>query len=95
MSSEQRQFVANLARQSRSCRESAIPDWPRSIGSPRAWHAALTFLLTHLGRSAAAFAAELQARHAINHLRSLDDDRLRDLGLERKDIERLVRFGRD
>jgi hypothetical protein len=68
---------------------------PRAIGSPRAWRAALTFLRTHLGRSAAAFAAEFGARCAINHLRSLDDDRLRDLGLERKDIERFVRFGRD
>jgi uncharacterized protein YjiS (DUF1127 family) len=40
-------------------------------------------------------AAEFGARCAINHLRSLDDDRLRDLGLEREDIERFVRFGRD
>jgi hypothetical protein len=68
---------------------------PRAIGGPHAWRATLSFVVTHLGRSAAAFAAEFGARCAINHLRSLDDDRLRDLGMERKDIERFVRFGRD
>jgi uncharacterized protein YjiS (DUF1127 family) len=68
---------------------------PRAIGSPRAWHAALTFLRTCLRRSVGAFAAELRARRAINHLRSLDDDRLWDLGIKRKDIGHFVRFGRD
>ena len=66
---------------------------PRAIDGPRAWCAALT--RAYLGRPLAAFAAEFGARCAINHLRSLDDDRLRDLGLEREDIERFVRFGRD
>jgi hypothetical protein len=66
---------------------------PRAIEGPRAWCAALT--RTYLGGPLAAFAAEFGARCAINHLRSLDDDRLRDLGLEREDIERFVRFGRD
>jgi uncharacterized protein YjiS (DUF1127 family) len=55
----------------------------------------VTFLRTHLGGSVGAFAAELRARRAINHLRSLDDHRLRDLGIKRKDIEYFVRFGRD
>jgi uncharacterized protein YjiS (DUF1127 family) len=59
------------------------------------WHAALTFLRNHLGRSAGVFAAELRARRAISHLRSLDDDRLWDLGMKREDVERFVRFGRD
>jgi uncharacterized protein YjiS (DUF1127 family) len=69
---------------------------PRAIGGARAWHAALTSLGAHLGRSAGALAAELRARRAINYLRSLDDERLRDLGIKRKeDIERFVRFGRD
>jgi uncharacterized protein YjiS (DUF1127 family) len=62
---------------------------------PHAWYTALTFLRTHLGRSAGAFAAELRARRAINHLRSLDDDRLWDLGMKREDVEHFVRFGRD
>ena len=61
-------------------------------GSPRVWTA---FLRAHLGRPIRAFVTEFGARCAINHLRSLDDDRLRDLGLERKEIERFVRFGRD
>jgi uncharacterized protein YjiS (DUF1127 family) len=68
---------------------------PRAIGNARAWHAAFTFLCVHLGHAAAAFAAELRARRAIDHLRSLDDDRLWDLGVQREDIERFVRFGRD
>jgi uncharacterized protein YjiS (DUF1127 family) len=69
---------------------------PRAIGSARAWSAALTSFGTRLGRSAGACAAELRARRAINYLRSLDDDRLRDLGIRRKeDIEHFVRFGRD
>jgi uncharacterized protein YjiS (DUF1127 family) len=55
----------------------------------------VTFLRTHFGRPIRAFITEFGARCAINHLRSLDDDRLRDLGLERKEIERFVRFGRD
>ena len=55
----------------------------------------MPFLRTHLGGFTKAFAAKFGARCAINHLRSLDDDRLRDLGLEREDIERFVRFGRD
>jgi uncharacterized protein YjiS (DUF1127 family) len=70
-------------------------DWPRAVGSPRAWHAALIFLRTRLGRSAGAFAGEFRARRAINHLRSLDGNRLWDLGIERKDIDHVVRFARD
>jgi hypothetical protein len=58
----------------------------------RVWTA---FLRTHFGRPIRAFITEFGAGCAINHLRSLDDDRLRDLGLERKEIERFVRFGRD
>ena len=72
-----------------------VVEWPRAIGSPRAWHAASIVLVTYLGRSAAAFVTEFRARRAIKHLRSLDDDRLWDLGLKRKDIERFVHFGRD
>jgi uncharacterized protein YjiS (DUF1127 family) len=68
---------------------------PRAIGSQRDWRAASTFLRTRLGRSAAALAAEFEARRAISHLQSLDDDRLRDLGIGRGDIEQVVRFGRE
>ena len=62
------------------------------VGGPRVWAA---FLRTYFGWPIRAFVTEFGARCAINHLRSLDDDRLRDLGLEREDIERFVRFGRD
>jgi hypothetical protein len=62
---------------------------------PRAGLAAFILLGRRVGSFISAFAAPFGARCAINHLRSLDDDRLRDLGLERKDIERFVRFGRD
>lgn len=94
MTSGQERFISNVATQ--------LPFMPRlfgrrlppAIGNPRAWRAASTFLRTYLVRSAGAFAAEFGARCAISHLRSLDDDRLRDLGLEREDIERFVRFGR-
>jgi uncharacterized protein YjiS (DUF1127 family) len=69
---------------------------PRAIGSAGGWHAALSSWAIHFGRSAAALTAELRARRAINYLRSLDDDRLRDLGITRQDdIEHFVRFGRD
>ena len=34
-------------------------------------------------------------RKAIAHLESLSDEQLRDIGIGRYDIERLVRFGRD
>ena len=86
--------VSNAASRLRSCRDSAAGDWRRTIGSPCALRAALTYLLTHLRQSARAFAAEFGARCAINHLQSLDGDRWRDLGLERDRIERFVRFGR-
>ena len=68
---------------------------PRAIRNAHAWHSAWMFLRIHLGRPVSAVAAELGARCAINHLQSLDDDRLRDLGLRREDIEHFVRFGRD
>jgi hypothetical protein len=67
----------------------------RAIAGPRAWRAALSFLRTNLCRSAAAFAAELGARCAINYLRSLDDDRLRDLGIKCEDVDHFVRVRRD
>jgi len=63
-----------------------------SFLAARFWAA---FLRTYFGRPIRAFITEFGARCAINRLRSLDDDRLRDLGLERKEIERFVRFGRD
>jgi uncharacterized protein YjiS (DUF1127 family) len=62
---------------------------------PRAWLATVSLLGRRLGSLVGAFAVGFGARRAINHLRSLDDDRLRDLGLEREDIGRFVRFGRD
>ena len=95
MTSGQKRFASNVASQSRPCRDRAVVGWPRAIGSARAWSAALTFLCSHLVSSAGALAAELRARRAINHLRSLDDDRLWDLGIRRKEIEDVVRFGRD
>ena len=69
---------------------------PTAIGSPSAWLAALTFWATSLGRYAGALAAELRARRAIDYLRSLDDDRLLDLGIKRRqDIEHFVRSRND
>ena len=38
---------------------------------------------------------EYENRKAIAHLESLSDEQLRDIGIGRYDIERLVRFGRD
>jgi uncharacterized protein YjiS (DUF1127 family) len=62
---------------------------------PRAWRSATTALLARLGRSASPFVAEAGARCGISRLRALDDDRLRDLGATREDIEHLVRSRRD
>jgi Domain of unknown function (DUF1127) len=86
-------FVSSAA--SQSCREIFGHRLPRAIRNARALQAALSFLRTHLGGPAKAFAAEFGVRCAINHLRSLDDHRLRDLGLRREEIEHFVRFGRD
>ena len=47
--------------------------------------------LTWLGRAIAATLADRQARLAIDELRSWDDHMLRDIGLERMDIEGAVR----
>jgi uncharacterized protein YjiS (DUF1127 family) len=66
----------------------------RAIDSSRTWQAASTFLRA-FGRSAGAYAAELRARRAIGYLRSLDDNRLLDLGITRRDIERFVRSRSD
>jgi uncharacterized protein YjiS (DUF1127 family) len=38
---------------------------------------------------------EREIRRSMNHLASLDEHMLRDIGLTRSDIERVVRFGRD
>ena len=46
---------------------------------------------TWLGKAAIAFVAERQARIAIDELRSWDNHMLRDIGLERMDIEGAVR----
>jgi uncharacterized protein YjiS (DUF1127 family) len=53
--------------------------------------------LVHAGvcRFIGAIAAERRLRRAIHELESMDDRRLRDLGVIRDDIERVVRFGRD
>jgi uncharacterized protein YjiS (DUF1127 family) len=64
-------------------------------GQSRAWRSATTALLARLARSASAFVAEAGARCGISRLRALDDDRLRDLGATREDIEHLVRSRRD
>jgi uncharacterized protein YjiS (DUF1127 family) len=42
-----------------------------------------------------ALAREREIRRSMKHLASLDDHALRDIGLTRGDIERVVRFGRD
>jgi uncharacterized protein YjiS (DUF1127 family) len=59
----------------------------------RAWRASLAAILIHPARIIAAVGWELGARRAIAHLRSLDDEHLRDLGVKREDIERVVRRG--
>jgi uncharacterized protein YjiS (DUF1127 family) len=53
--------------------------------------AATWLRLSWLGRVAAALVADRQTRIAIDELRSWDDHRLRDIGLERMDIEGAVR----
>jgi uncharacterized protein YjiS (DUF1127 family) len=54
--------------------------------------AALAWLrATWLGKAALALIAERQARLAIDDLRSWDDHMLRDIGLQRMDIEGAVR----
>jgi uncharacterized protein YjiS (DUF1127 family) len=69
---------------------------PSANGNPRAWLAVLTFLRNNIGRYVIAFAAELRARRAIEYLRSLDDDRLLDLGIKRRqDIDHFVRSRND
>lgn len=55
-----------------------------------AWAAVRTAVLTFVH----ALAAERQLRRVTRELESLDDHRLRDLGLTRGSIERAVRFGR-
>ena len=42
----------------------------------------------------AAIARELEVRRSMDQLASWDDYMLRDIGLTRGDIERMVRFGR-
>jgi uncharacterized protein YjiS (DUF1127 family) len=59
----------------------------------RAWRASVAALSIHPARIIAAVGWELGARRAIAHLRSLDDEHLRDLGVKREDIERVVRHG--
>jgi uncharacterized protein YjiS (DUF1127 family) len=69
---------------------------PSAIGDSRAWLAALAFLGACFVKYAGAFAAELRARRAIDYLHSLDDDRLLDLGIKRRqDIEYFVRSRND
>jgi len=38
---------------------------------------------------------EYQNRRAIAHLKSLTDEQLRDVGIQRPDIERAVRLGKE
>jgi MFS family permease len=59
-------------------------------GGRPGWRPVRAVLRTFLG----AFAAERQLRRVIRELESLDDHRLRDLGLTRGSIELAVRFGR-
>jgi uncharacterized protein YjiS (DUF1127 family) len=51
----------------------------------------LAALFTSLARSVGELGEEVRARRAIGYLRSLDDRQLRDLGVERDDIECFVR----
>jgi uncharacterized protein YjiS (DUF1127 family) len=54
-----------------------------------------TFVYIALQRFTATLATERRVRRAIRELKALDDHRLRDLGLTRRTLERVVRFGRD
>lgn len=57
-----------------------------------AWSGALRWLGdTWLAKALAAVAAERRARNAIHELRSWDDHMLRDVGLERMDVEAAIR----
>jgi uncharacterized protein YjiS (DUF1127 family) len=62
---------------------------------PRPGRVSLAGLFIGLVRSLAGLGRELQARRAIAYLRSLDDQRLLDLGVKREDIEHFVRSGRN
>jgi uncharacterized protein YjiS (DUF1127 family) len=66
----------------------ARSDRPARVGS--VWTSVSAALATVMR----ALAAEWRLRRAIRELESLDDHRLRDLGLSRRNIERAVRRGR-
>ncbi len=69
--------------------------WPYGLAvanaadMPRAWS------LRGMGRILAALMLEHRARRATRHLMALDDYMLRDMGISRADIDRVVRIGRD
>jgi MFS family permease len=63
-------------------------DHPAPVGSVWTWASAAIATVIR------AFATEWRLRRAIRELESLDDHRLRDLGLTRKNIKRAVRRGR-
>ncbi|HWN43693.1 MAG TPA: DUF1127 domain-containing protein [Thermoanaerobaculia bacterium] len=66
----------------------AHSDRPASVGRVWTWGSAA------LATVIRALAAEWRLRQTIRELESLDDHRLRDLGLTRRNIERAVRRGR-
>jgi uncharacterized protein YjiS (DUF1127 family) len=61
---------------------------------PRVWPRRFKSLLGLLSRMSWALKRELQFRRAVAHLEDMDDHMLDDLGIERNDIEHVVRGGR-
>jgi uncharacterized protein YjiS (DUF1127 family) len=52
-------------------------------------------LRRYLAESSRKHSLEAENRKAIEHLHSLTDEHLRDIGITRMDISRVVRFGKD
>jgi uncharacterized protein YjiS (DUF1127 family) len=69
--------------------------WPYRAESRAANTARWAHLLTGMARVAGATVAEYRARRAARYLTGFDDLMLRDIGIGRGEIERVVRAGRD
>ncbi len=56
---------------------------------------AIRGLRRYLAESSREHSRETEIRKAIEHLHTLTDEHLRDIGITRMDISRVVRFGKD
>ena len=53
----------------------------------------IRYLLTAMRRARTAFTIRRRRKHAVRHLHSLDDNMLRDIGIDRSEITSIV-YGR-